>query len=90
MDRPWPPTPGFFIYREYLGKKPNGRAILGPPQPCCIWEGPPADPITGEMLDRSWRWQAMVSGALVDIDTVWPWVAAEKIERERYEEMRNG
>ncbi len=31
-----------------------------------VWYGPPADPITGELLDRSHRWQIEVEGALVD------------------------
>lgn len=34
--------------------------------------GPPDDPITGEPLDRYWRWQADFNGELIDFDRVWP------------------
>lgn len=37
-----------------------------------IWHGPPYDPETGEVLDRSWRWQAEFDGEPVDFDDVWP------------------
>lgn len=37
-----------------------------------IWYGPPHDPDTGEVLDRSWRWQAEFDGEPVDFDDVWP------------------
>lgn len=30
--------------------------------PAHIWYGPPLDPETGEPLDRSWRWNAVVNG----------------------------
>ena len=35
-----------------------------PWSPCRFWFGPPADPDTGELLDRSPRWQAEVRGEL--------------------------
>lgn len=87
-DRPWPPTRGFYIYRKYLGKKPNGRAILGPAQPCVIWSCPFIDPDTGEEMDRGEDWQALVSGYYIDVNEVWPWVAAEKITVTEYDQMR--
>lgn len=34
--------------------------------------GPPDDPITGEPLDRYWRWQAHFNGELIDFDRCWP------------------
>jgi hypothetical protein len=37
-----------------------------------IWWGPPADPITGEELDRSYRWQAAFNGELIDLERAWP------------------
>lgn len=33
-----------------------------PPQPVRILYGPPVDPVTGEQLDRGWRWQMTVNG----------------------------
>jgi hypothetical protein len=52
-----------------------------------IWNGPPLDPITGEELDRSWRWQALANGEPIDLERVWPGCAGEpitEIEYERY------
>lgn len=34
--------------------------------------GPPADPITGEELDRSWRWMAHFNGELIEFERAWP------------------
>lgn len=52
------PLPGTYAWLR------GGR----PPQPVRIWYGPPADPDTGEEMDRGWRWQMLVSGrpALLD------------------------
>lgn len=44
-----------------------------------IWFGQPKDPITGEMLDRSLRWQAEINGEYADLDRVWPKCAADPI-----------
>ena len=44
----------------------------GPKVGIRIWNGPPKDPVTGEELDRSWRWQAEANGAPIDLDRVWP------------------
>ena len=87
-DRPWPPTPGFFIYRALLERLPNGRWLRGPKQAVCIWYGAPTDPETGETLDRSHRWQALLDGREIDIDEVWPFVAGDKITETEYQEMR--
>jgi len=47
--------------------------------------GPPADPITGELLDRSWRWMAEVNGEpFADFDRVWPACADEPISAQDY------
>lgn len=40
------------------------------PLPVRIWFGVPADPLTGEPLDRSPRWQIAVGGVLLDGDPV--------------------
>jgi hypothetical protein len=47
--------------------------------------GPPCDPITGEELDRGWRWQATLDdGSLVDIERVWPVCADDPITEAEY------
>lgn len=57
------PAPGF--YRA----KMRGNGIAGGVR---IWFGAPLDPVTGEELDRSHRWQAEFNGDYVEIDDVWP------------------
>lgn len=47
-----------------------------------IWYGPPLDPVTGEELDRGWRWQAQANGELIDLDDCWPVCADEPITAE--------
>lgn len=37
-----------------------------------IHYGPPNDPLTGEPLDRSWRWQAHANGELIPFEDAWP------------------
>lgn len=37
-----------------------------------VWYGAPLDPITGEEMDRSWRWQAAWNGELIDFERAWP------------------
>lgn len=44
-----------------------------------IWHGPPHDPVTGEELDRSWRFQATINGEPAELDRVWPSCAGEPI-----------
>ena len=44
-----------------------------------IWHGPPRDPVTGEVLDRSWRWQATANGREIDLQRVWPVCAKRPI-----------
>lgn len=52
-----------------------------------VWFGPPLDPVTGEVLDRSYRWQAMADGEYVDLDRVWPACAADPITLPDYDFM---
>lgn len=47
----------------YLIRRDHQRRV---PLPVRIWWGPPADPETGEPLDRSPRWQVSVAGQIVD------------------------
>lgn len=52
-----------------------------------IWFGPPRDPVTGEELDRSWRWQAEANGEMVeDFNRVWPQCAGSEITEAEYRE----
>ena len=66
--------------------------------PVHIWFSPPPDPITGDRLDRSPRWQVKVAGVLLDHEPVriggiqfndiadlWPACAQEPITRAEYE-----
>lgn len=46
--------------------------------------GPPLDPVTGEELDRSWRWIAFTNGRPIDIDRVFPQCAGSPIDAEEY------
>lgn len=42
--------------------------------------GPPTDPITGEEMDRSWRWMAFLDdGSIIDFDDAWPKCAGDPI-----------
>jgi hypothetical protein len=49
-----------------------------------IWYGAPHDPVTGEELDRSWRWQATFDGEPVDLDRVWPACLDDPISEEEH------
>lgn len=89
-DHPDIPTPGHYLFRRMIGRKENGRGIFTEYRPCRIWYGPPVDPEpdpdTGEevTLDRSWRWQALLSGTEIDVTVVWPWCALTPISEEQY------
>lgn len=60
------PVAGFYRYRLRSGGVYGGVRV---------WFGPPHDPVTGEELDRSWRWQAKFNDDLIDLDRVWPMCA---------------
>lgn len=45
-----------------------------------IWHGAPLDPVTGEEMDRSHRWQATANGEPIDLERVWPKCAADRID----------
>ena len=57
------PTPGFYKMSLVHGGHPVAIEIL---------YGPPRDPDTGEIMDRSWRFQATANGQPIDLDLVWP------------------
>ena len=50
-----------------------------------IWHGFPRDPVTGEELDRSPRWQAERDGTYVELAEVWPKAAKDPITQAEYE-----
>lgn len=52
-----------------------------------IWHGAPLDPVTGEELDRSHRWQAQVNGAAIELERVWPKCAASPIDADEYRHL---
>ena len=69
------PVAGF-----YRGKLRSKGALCG----FRIWHGLPLDPITGEEMDRSPRWQAHANGEYVEIDDVWPYGAQLIITEREY------
>lgn len=65
--------------------------------PVKIWFGPPADPETGEPLERSWRWQVMIGVAMLEdepmhvggiwfrqFSDLWPACAKHRIDEAEY------
>lgn len=72
------PVAGF-----YRGKLRGGAVVGG----IRIWFGPPYDPVTGEVLDRSWRWMAHFDGQECDFDAVWPVCAGSPITEQMYREF---
>lgn len=74
-------TPGQPIAGFYKSKLVRG----GPWVAVRIWFGPPADPITGEELDRSHRWQAEIDGKLArQVWDAWPYCAGQPIDEAEY------
>lgn len=73
-----PDTPVAGYYRMRLR---SGGALVG----VRIWHGAPLDPVTGEVMDRSYRWQALANGAPIPLERVWPKCAAEPIALSEYQ-----
>lgn len=67
-------------YRTRLAK---GARFVG----VRIWYGPPADPETGEILDRSWRWQCEVEGEEFPLDRVWPYCSRYPSDEAEYRHL---
>jgi hypothetical protein len=65
------PEPGYYRFRLVRG----GTYVA-----VRIWYGPPRDPITNEVMDRGWRFQATANGQPIDLDRVWPQCAADPID----------
>lgn len=64
------PVAGYYRFRLRSGS-PYGVVY--------IWHGPPHDPVTGEELDRGWRWQANFNGEPMDFDRAWPGCAGSPV-----------
>jgi hypothetical protein len=64
------PVAGFYRFRLRSGGVPVGIRI---------WYGAPHDPETGELMDRSYRWQAHCNGDYIDFERVWPYCYTEQI-----------
>lgn len=69
------PVAGFYRF-----KLRSGGVAVG----VRLWFGPPKDPVTGEEMDRSWRWQAEAGGEYVDFDRVWPACGGTPIDEAEY------
>jgi hypothetical protein len=54
-----------------------------------IWYGAPLDPETGEEMDRSWRWQALVNDEHVPLERAWPKCGADPISEDDYRHLAN-
>lgn len=72
------PVGGFYRFRQR-----SGAIVVG----VRIAYGPPADPVTGEILDRSHRWQAFVNDRYVEMETVWPKCAEEPCDEAEYRRL---
>lgn len=72
------PVAGFYKVRLARG------AVWSPLR---IWFGPPHDPLTGEELDRSPRWQALCRGEEIDVWRVWPYAGRFPIDAATYAYM---
>ncbi|SNT20168.1 hypothetical protein [Sphingopyxis indica] len=66
-------TPVAGCYRIRLGRDTVAIGVR-------LWFGAPLDPVTGEELDRSHRWQAQADdGEILDFERVWPACARDPI-----------
>lgn len=65
----------------YYRMKLRSRGVYGVVR---IWHGPPLDPVTGEELDRSWRWQAAFNGEAIPFERAWPVCAKEPATEQDY------
>jgi len=72
------PVSGF--YRMRLR---SGGAYVG----VKVWFGAPLDPVTGEEMDRSHRFQALINGTYAEMDSVWPKCAGDPITEAEYQHL---
>lgn len=69
------PIAGLYKMRLRSGGMPVGIRI---------WFGQPKDPVTGELMDRSLRWQAEANGRAIDLDRAWPRCADQPIDAKEH------
>jgi hypothetical protein len=69
------PIAGYYRFRL------NGGGVWGVVR---LWYGPPNDPVTGEELDRHWRWMAHFNGEMIDVERVWPVCAKHPTDAHHY------
>lgn len=72
------PIAGFYRMRLTRGGHPVGIRI---------WYGAPLDPVTGEELDRSHRWQATANGRPFDLERAWPRCADDPITEAEHDHL---
>lgn len=77
--RDYSPSTGFAVETPTAGHYRYKLVAGGHPVAICIWHGAPLDPVTGEELDRSHRWQATANGDPIDLDRCWPACGREPI-----------
>ncbi|MDF0543368.1 hypothetical protein PX699_13500 [Sphingobium sp. H39-3-25] len=70
------PVSGYYRMRLKMG-----GAFVG----VRIWYGAPLDPETGDEMDRSWRWQALVNDGPVLLERVWPKCGSDPVDQSEYE-----
>lgn len=75
-----PDKPEAGYYRMRLR---SGGAFVG----VRIWFGAPLDPVTGEEMDRSHRFQALINGTYAEMDRVWPRCAGDPITEAEYRHL---
>lgn len=74
------PIAGFFKVK--LGRDTVLRAVH-------LTYGPPLDPVTGEVMDRSWRWMAYLDdGHLAPFDDIWPACARDPIDEAEWKRCK--
>ena len=78
------PEAGYYRMRLVMGGPLVGiRLWYGPPLDPTVYD--PADPETHQPLDRSYRWNALANGEIVDFDRVWPRCISDPIKQSEYE-----
>lgn len=77
-----PDTPVAGFYRARLR---SGGMMVG----IRIWYGAPHDPVTGDEMDRSHRWQAEANGRYIELDHVWPGCAGEPIDQAEHDHLKS-
>lgn len=75
------PAAGYYKIK----KSRTGRFL-----PVRIYYDYPQDPHTGELMDRTPSWHALINGIYSDIEDAWPYCARHPIEYDEYLRMMAG